>query len=41
MIHFDAHADLREEYLGQQLSHATVMHRIWDIIGDNKFFSLE
>lgn len=38
VIHFDAHADLREEYLGQQLSHATVMHRIWDIIGDNKIF---
>ncbi|AOR23058.1 agmatinase [Clostridium taeniosporum] len=38
VIHFDAHADLREEYLGQKLSHATVMHRIWDIIGDNKIF---
>ena len=38
VIHFDAHADLREEYLGQQLSHATVMHRVWDIIGDNKIF---
>lgn len=38
VIHFDAHADLREEYLGQRLSHATVMHRIWDIVGDNKIF---
>lgn len=33
LIHFDAHADLREEYLGQKLSHATVMRRISDIIG--------
>ncbi len=33
LIHFDAHADLREEYLGQKLSHATVIRRISDIIG--------
>ncbi|WP_294155707.1 agmatinase [uncultured Clostridium sp.] len=38
VIHFDAHADLREEYLGQKLSHATVMHRIWDIVGDDKIY---
>ena len=38
VIHFDAHADLRDEYLGQELSHATVMHRVWDIVGDNKIF---
>ncbi|WP_252234068.1 agmatinase [Clostridium sp. ZS1] len=38
VIHFDAHADLRDEYLGQKLSHATVMHRVWDIIGDNRIF---
>ncbi|EES48642.1 agmatinase [Clostridium botulinum] len=38
VMHFDAHADLRDEYLGQKLSHATVMHRIWDIIGDNRIF---
>lgn len=37
LIHFDAHADLREEYLGQKLSHATVIRRISDIIGlENK-----
>ena len=36
IIHFDAHADLREEYLGQKLSHATVLHRVWDLVGDNK-----
>lgn len=33
LIHFDAHADLRDEYLGQNLSHATVMKRIADLIG--------
>lgn len=38
VIHFDAHADLREDYLGAVLSHATVMHRVWDIVGDGKIF---
>lgn len=36
VIHFDAHADLRREYLGETLSHATVMRRVWDILGDGK-----
>ena len=38
VIHFDAHTDLREEYLGEELSHATVMRRVYDIVGDNKIF---
>lgn len=38
VIHFDAHTDLREEYLGEKLSHATVMKRVWDIIGDDKLY---
>lgn len=38
IIHFDAHADLREDYLGEKLSHATVMRRVWDLVGDNKIF---
>ncbi len=38
VIHFDAHADLREDYLGATLSHATVLHRVWDIVGDGKIF---
>ena len=38
IIHFDAHADLRDDYLGEQLSHATVMHRAWDIVGDNHIY---
>lgn len=28
VVHFDAHADLREEYLGEALSHATVLRRV-------------
>ena len=31
VIHFDAHMDLREEYLGEKYSHATVMRRIFDM----------
>lgn len=38
ILHFDAHADLREEYLGVTLSHATVMRRCHDLVGDNKIF---
>ena len=38
ILHFDAHADLREEYLGARLSHASVLHRCWDIVGDGKIF---
>ena len=38
ILHFDAHADLRDDYLGQRLSHATVMHRVWDIVGDGKIY---
>lgn len=38
VIHFDAHADLRDDYLGITLSHATVLHRVWDIIGDHRIY---
>ena len=38
IIHFDAHADLREEYLGVKLSHACVLRRCWELIGDQKIF---
>ncbi len=30
IIHFDAHMDLRNEYMGEKYSHATVMRRIHD-----------
>ncbi len=33
VVQFDAHADLREDYLGEKLSHACVMRRISEIIG--------
>ena len=36
IIHFDAHTDLREEYLDEPYSHATVLRRIWDITGDGR-----
>lgn len=38
IIQFDAHTDLRNEYLGQKLSHSSVIRRAWDILGDNKIF---
>lgn len=38
VIHFDAHADLRDEYLGAELSHAAVIRRVWDILGDDRIF---
>ena len=36
IIHFDAHADLRDDYLGAKMSHACVMRRCFDLVGDNK-----
>lgn len=36
VLHFDAHADLRDDYLGAKLSHACVIRRIHDIVGDGK-----
>ena len=38
IVHFDAHADLREDYLGVQLSHACVLRRCHDILGDGRIF---
>lgn len=38
VIHFDAHADLREDYLGVRLSHACVMRRCHDILGDGRIW---
>lgn len=36
IIHFDAHADLRDHYLGAKLSHACVIRRCWDLLGDGR-----
>lgn len=36
IIHFDAHTDLRQDYLGVELSHACVLRRCHDLTGDGK-----
>ncbi len=38
IIHFDAHADLRDDYLGQPLSHACVLRRCHELVGDDHIF---
>lgn len=38
ILHFDAHADLRDEYLGQKLSHASVLRRCWELTGDGRIW---
>ena len=40
VIQLDAHADFRQDYLGDSLSHATVMRRIADILGGENIFQL-
>ena len=39
VIHFDAHADLRQDYLGAELSHACVLRRCWELPGDGRISS--
>lgn len=36
IIHFDAHADLRDDYLGAKLSHACVLRRCHELLGDGR-----
>lgn len=36
ILHFDAHADLREGYLGERMSHASVIRRCWELVGDGR-----
>lgn len=38
ILHFDAHADLRDDYLGAKLSHACVLRRCHELVGDGKIF---
>lgn len=38
IVHFDAHTDLRDDYMGEKLSHATVIRRCHDLIGDKKIY---
>jgi len=38
VLHFDAHADLRDEYLGERESHATVMRRVLELVGPGNVY---
>ncbi|MCE3234646.1 MAG: agmatinase [Vampirovibrio sp.] len=40
ILHFDAHADLRDDYLGEKLSHATVLRRCVDLVGADSLVQL-
>lgn len=39
LIHLDAHTDLRTEYLGESLSHATVIRHCYDLLGPGRIHS--
>ncbi|NLA82376.1 MAG: agmatinase [Clostridiaceae bacterium] len=36
IVHLDAHTDLREDYLGDTYSHASVIRRCHDLVGDGR-----
>jgi agmatinase len=38
VVHWDAHADLRDEFLGDKLSHATVMRRVGELLPPRHLF---
>jgi agmatinase len=38
VLHFDGHADLRPDYEGEVLSHATVFHHIAKLIGGSRIY---
>lgn len=40
LVHIDAHTDLREDYLGETLSHSTVMRKVVDHLGRGRLFQL-
>ncbi len=40
VLHFDAHRDLRDEYLGSRVNHATVMRRVLDRMKPEKLIQL-
>jgi len=40
LLQIDAHADLREEYLGETLSHSTIMRRVIDRLGEGRLFQI-
>jgi agmatinase len=40
ILHIDAHSDLREHYLGETLSHSTVMRKVVDRLGEGSLFQI-
>jgi agmatinase len=38
LLHFDAHADLRTDYLGERCSHASVIRLVTEVISPNRIF---
>ena len=40
LLQLDAHTDLREDYLGESLSHSTVMRRVVDRLGKGRLFQI-
>ena len=40
ILSFDAHLDLRDEYLGNRLSHATFMRRVCEVLGSGRVFEV-
>jgi agmatinase len=40
LLHLDAHTDLREAYLGEPLSHSTVMRRVSDLLRPGRLFQI-
>lgn len=40
VLQLDAHADLRDDYLGERYSHATVMRRVAEVVGGKNVYQL-
>lgn len=38
VLHFDAHADLRREFEGEEESHATVMYKVAELLGSKRLY---
>lgn len=38
VVHFDAHTDLRQDYMGERLSHASVMRRVAETVGPERLW---
>ncbi|MGL4791822.1 MAG: agmatinase [Anaerotignaceae bacterium] len=38
IVHLDAHTDLRDEYLGETLTHSGVIKQVWHLVGDNRIY---